>query len=162
MLFKINWSEFRRRWFGSEKGYDTVLGILRHRYVDEKQHADRFIQHAQKLHYPQFREALLRIASEELKHADSIAEKIKKLGGWLPAVLTPPPTEEKNSWRYLLEDLEEERRCAAELEEEMLTIESDYPDVIELLHGIEEEERRHRDEIREMLMRSDPQALWAA
>jgi rubrerythrin len=159
MSFKINWSEFRRRWFGSKEGYDTVLGILRHRYVDEKQHADRFIRHAQELHYPQFREALLRIASEELKHADAIAEKIKKLGGWLPAVLKTSPDEERNSWRCLLEDLEEERRCAAELEEETLSVESGYPDVIELLHGIEEEERRHRDEMRQMLMRSDPQAL---
>jgi bacterioferritin (cytochrome b1) len=162
MLAKINWSEFMRRWFGSEAGYDTVLGILRHRYVDEKQHADRFIQHAQRLHYPQFREALLRIASEELKHADSIAEKIKKLGGWLPTVLKSSPTGEKNSWRYLLEDLEEEQRCAAEAEEEMLAIESDYPDVITLLQRIDGEERHHRDEIREMLMRSDPQALYGA
>jgi len=161
MSFKINWSEFRRRWFGSEKGYDTVLGVLRHRYADEKQHADRFLLHAHKAHYPQFREMLVRIASEELKHANWIGEKIKELGGWLPAVLKNYPTE-GNSWRCLLEDLEEERRCAAELEEDMLTIESDYPDVIELLHRINEEERQHRDEIREMLMRSDPQALPAA
>jgi bacterioferritin (cytochrome b1) len=161
MSFKIIWSEFRRRWFGSERGYDTVLGILRHRYTDEKEHADRFLLHAQKAHYPQFREKLVRIASEELKHADSIAEKIKDLGGWLPAVVKTSPME-GNSWRCLLEDLEEERRCAAELEEDMLTIESDYPDVIELLHRIDEEERKHQEEIREMLMRSDPQALPAA
>jgi hypothetical protein len=55
--------------------------------------------------------------------------------------------------------LEEERRCAAELEEELLTIKSNYPDVIELLHRIDEEERKHQEEIRQMLMRSDPQAL---
>jgi rubrerythrin len=109
MSSKINWSEFRRRWFGSEKAYDTVLGILRHRYVDEKEHADRFAQHAQKARYPQFRETLLGIASEELKHAGLIAKKIKELGGWPPAVLKTPPDEEKNSWHYLLEDLEEER-----------------------------------------------------
>jgi rubrerythrin len=162
MSFKINWSEFKRRWFGSEKKYDTALSILRSRYADEKQHADRFIQHAQKLHYPQFRDALLRIASEESKHANAIAEKIKALGGWLPAVVEASPNGEKNSWRYLLEDLEEERRCAAAAEEEMLAIESDYPDIIELLHGIDAEERQHRDQIREMLMRSDPQALPAA
>ena len=158
MSIKMNWSEFRRRWFGSEATYDRVLGILRHRYTDEKQHADRFIQHAQKLRYPQFREALFRIASDELKHAGSIGEKIKELGGWLPAVLETPLAEGKNSWRYLLEDLEEEQRCAAELEDEMLTIESDYPEIVELLRRIDGEERKHRDEIREMLMRSDPQA----
>jgi len=161
MSFKINWSEFVRRWLGSEEGHDTVLGILRHRYADEKEHADRFIQHAQNMHYPQFREALLRIASEELKHADWIAEKIKELGGWLPAVLKTSPIE-GNSWRCLLADLEEERRCAAELEEEMLTIESGYTDILELLRRIDEEERKHQEAIREILMRSDPQALPAA
>jgi rubrerythrin len=44
----------------------------------------------------------------------------------------------------------------------MLTIESDYPDVVDVLQRIDAEERKHRDEIREMLMRSDPQALWPA
>ena len=161
MSFKINWSEVRRRWFGSEQGYDTVLGILRHRYTDEIEHADRFVQHAQMQHYPQFREALLRIASEESKHADSIAEKIKELCGWLPAIVKTSPVK-GNSWRCLLDDLEEEKRCAAELEEEMLRIKSEYPDIIELLHRIDEEEHKHREEIQAMLMKSDPQALPAA
>jgi hypothetical protein len=67
-----------------------------------------------------------------------------------------------NSWRYLLDDLEEERRCAAELETDRLAIAADHPDIGELLEHIDDDERRHRDEIRGMLMRSDPQALWAA
>jgi rubrerythrin len=58
--------------------------------------------------------------------------------------------------------LEEGRRCAADLQTDMLTIESDYPDMAELLRRIDEEERKHRGQIREMLMRSDPQALWPA
>jgi len=45
------------------------------------------------------------------------------------------------------------------LEPDLLTIESDYVDVVELLQQIDEEESQHRDEIRDMLMRSDPQAL---
>lgn len=162
MSFMNSLSEWWRRWFGSSKdGYYTVLGILRHRYADEKQHAARFRQHAQKMQYPQFREALLRIAADESKHADWVSEKINELGGSLPAVVKIYPTE-RNSWQYLLDDLEEERQCAAELETEMLSVESDYPDIMELLRRIDEEERKHRDEIREMLMRSDPQALWPA
>jgi rubrerythrin len=155
-------SEWWRRWFGSARdGYYTALGILRSRYADEKQHAARFVQHAQKMQYPQFRDALLRIAADESKHADWIAKKLNDLGESLPATLTTS-TVEKNSWQYLLDDLEEERSCAADLETDMLTIECDYPDIAELLRRIDEEERKHRDEIREMLMRSDPQALWPA
>jgi len=47
------------------------------------------------------------------------------------------------------------------LQTDMLTIESDYPDIAELLRRIDEEGRKHRGQI-EMLMRSDPQTLWPA
>jgi hypothetical protein len=67
-----------------------------------------------------------------------------------------------NSWQYLLEDLEQERKCSADLETDILTIGSDYADIAGLLQRIDEKEHRHRDEIREMLMRRDPQALWPA
>lgn len=158
MSIKINWAEWWRRWLDpAGKRCRTVLNILRYRYADEMQHAARLRQHAEKMRYPQFREALRRIAADESKHADWIAKKIEALGGMLPAV-TEVRSEQKNSWQYLLEDLEEERRCSADLEDDMLAIRSDYPDVDELLGRIDEEEGKHRDEIREMLMRSDPQA----
>ena len=161
MSIKSNLSEWWRRWFSSRKGYYTALGILRSRYADEKQHAAQFIQHAQKMQYPQFREALLRIAADESRHADWIAKKIDELGGSLPTV-TKKCSTVSNSWQYLLEDLEQERKCSADLETDMLTIESDYADIVDFLQRIDAEERKHRDEIREMLMRSDPQALWPA
>jgi rubrerythrin len=157
MSIKINFPDSRRWLDPTGKRYRTVLNILRYRYADEKQHAARLNQHAEKMRYPQFREALRRIAADESKHADWIAKKIEGLGGTLLAV-TEVRSDQKNSWQYLLEDLEEERRCSADLEDDMLAIRSDYPDVDELLERIDEDERKHRDEIREMLMRSDPQA----
>ena len=123
--------------------------------------AARFTAHAHKMQYPQFRDELLRIAADESRHAGWIAEKINELGGSLPPELATAPTK-RNSWEYLLDDLEEERLCGAQLETEMLAIGSDYSEVAELLQRIDEEEHEHRDAIREMLMRSDSQALWAA
>jgi rubrerythrin len=140
---------------------DRVVEVLRSRYADERQHAARFILQADKMRYAQFREALLRIAAEESTHADQLADKINQIGGTLPPD-TPVASPYGNSWQLLLEDLEEERVCAAELETEMIRIESEYPAVGELLRHIDGDERKHRDEIRDMLMRSDPQALWAA
>jgi rubrerythrin len=105
------------------------------------------------MQYPQFREALLRIAADESRHGDWIAEKINEIGGSLPPELTISSTE-RNSWQYLLDDLEVERQCSATLETDMLTIASDYPEIVELLQRIDEEEHKHCDEIREMLMRS--------
>jgi rubrerythrin len=153
MSIKSNLPEWWRRWFGaSAKGYYRVLSILRSRYADERKRAARFTQHAQKMQYPQFREALLRIAADESRHGDWIAKKINEIAGSLPPELTISSTE-RNSWQYLLDDLEVERQCSAELETDMLTIASDYPEIVELLQRIDEEEHKHCDEIREMLMR---------
>jgi rubrerythrin len=153
MSIKSNLPEWWRRWFGaSAKGYYRVLSILRSRYADERKRAARFTRHAQKMQYPQFREALLRIAADESRHGDWIAKKINEIAGSLPPELTISSTE-RNSWQYLLDDLEVERQCSAELETDMLTIASDYPEIVELLQRIDEEEHKHCDEIREMLMR---------
>lgn len=138
-----------------------ALELLRQRYVDENQHAERFKQHARQMKYPQFREKLLHIAADEAKHAEWIAEKIVALGGTLPKAPERPSTDE-NSWQHLLKDLEEESRCAGDLMEQIWSMQSNHPDIAEVLQRISEEENKHRDEIREMLMRSDAFALSLA
>jgi rubrerythrin len=156
------WSRWWRKFLGlSPDGYHRAVELLRERFLDESQHVTRFTQHAEKMQYPQFREKLLSIAAEEAKHVEWIAEKIGTFGGQLPAVPEVTPSE-KNSWQYLLADLEAERLCAAELEEEIQEIQPELPAVAEMLERIHEDGKRHRKEIREMLMRSDPQALWPA
>ncbi len=156
------WSRWWRKFLGfSSDGYHKAVEILCERYIDESRHVTRFTQQAQKMHYPQFREKLLRIAEEESQHAGWIAEKIRTFGGQLPAV-PEVAFDEKNSWQYLLADLEAERLCAAEIEEEIREIQPELPAVAEMLERIHKDGKRHRKEIREMLMRSDPQALWPA
>ena len=88
MAFSKDRSEWWRRFLGSSPGGDRkAVDILRQRYVEEMQAADRFKQHAQKMQHPQFREKLLYIATDKSKHAEWIAEKIAALGGKLPEVL---------------------------------------------------------------------------
>ncbi|HEY7166536.1 MAG TPA: ferritin-like domain-containing protein [Candidatus Binatia bacterium] len=158
MSFEINFSELRRRFLGSwVKRRDRVLRTLCARYIDERQHAARFRQHAEAMHYAQHRAALHRIATDELDHAELIAHKIRELGGSVPEVPVIA-ARARNPWGYLVEDLEEERRCGAELEQEILGLGRNYGDVADVLRRIEQDERKHRDEIREMMMRSDPQA----
>jgi rubrerythrin len=139
-----------RRFGASAKGH-RVLSILRSHYAAERQRAARFTQHAQKMQDPEFRETLLRIAEDEARHGEWIAEKINKIGGSLPSERTISSTE-RNSWQCLLDDLEVERQCSAELETDMLTIASDYPEIVGILRRINEEKHKHRDEIRKMLM----------
>jgi rubrerythrin len=162
MAIKKSWSEWWRRFLGlSPDGHRKAVEILRERYVEESQHVTRFTRHAHKMQYPQFRDKLLQIADEEAKHADWIAEKIRLLGGKLPEVPEVSPAE-RNSWQCLMADLEEEQHCSGDLEEQIVEIQSELPGVAEVLEHIREDGQRHRKEIRDMLIRSDPQSLWPA
>jgi bacterioferritin (cytochrome b1) len=135
-----------------------ILGRL---HIEESQHATRFTQQAQKMRYPQFRAKLLEIAADESRHAAWIAEKINLLGGSPPAV-PRIEVEEGNTWQFMLDDLEEHRKCAAELLEEIRHLHADLPGIADMLQRIYDEGAKHRHQLREMLMRSDPQALMAA
>lgn len=153
------WTAWRRRIFGPrESSRQLALEAWCHRYVREKQQAMRYVQHAEKMKYPQFRDALRRLAAEEEAHAKMIAAEISKLGGKLPEVVPIHVPHEPNSWYYLRTDLEEERRCAGEIEAALPTLRRDYPRVAELLDRIERDGRHHRAKVRDMLARSDPQA----
>lgn len=136
-----------------------LLEILCAEYTSETQMEMRFRQHAERMHYPQFRDRLLRIATDEERHAGWLREKISAFQGRLPEVAFTETTG-KNTWECLLIDLEEERRCVADLEDRLLKVEKIDPEIALGLRQIQEEEKHHRDEIRDMLMRSDAYALW--
>ncbi|MGE5302631.1 MAG: ferritin-like domain-containing protein [Alphaproteobacteria bacterium] len=163
MALSKQWSGWWRRFLGTspEGNGKAAVDILRQRYVEEMQQTNRFKQHAQKMHYPQFRDKLLDMAAAKSKRAEWIAEKIVALGGKLPEVPELRSTD-KNSWQYLLMDLEEENRCADPLAEQIWSTESDHADIAEFLQQINEAEKNDRKAIREMLMRSDPFALSLA
>jgi rubrerythrin len=155
------WSDWWRQFLGfSSDGYQRAVEILTKRYIEESQHVERLTQHAQRMQYPQFRDKLLAIAADEAKHVEWLAEKIKLFGGRLPEV-SPTSEPVKNSWQYLLEDLNEGQICAAELMEEAQSLREELPTVAEVLERIYQDGVRHRDEIRKMLMKSDPQSFSA-
>ncbi|MGH7887862.1 MAG: ferritin-like domain-containing protein [Candidatus Binatia bacterium] len=134
---------------------------MRQRYGEEIEGIGRLTKHADKMHYPQFREKLLQIATDKRRHAEWIAEKIITLGGRLPAVAERRSTD-GSSWQHLLKDLEEESRSADRLQEQIWRIKSDHPEIGELLQQIFEKNKKHRREIKDMLMRSDAFALSLA
>jgi hypothetical protein len=65
-----------------------------------------------------------------------------------------------NAWENLLLDIEEEKRDRIEVLDRLYTLAQDAdPAIAEGLRRIHEDERRHREEILDMLMRTDPQAF---
>ena len=162
MGYRKDWTEWWRRFLdlSRDKSLQTV-DILRQRYVEEMQQSELFKQHAERMHYPQFREKLIQLGTQKNKHAERIAEKIIALGGQLPDVPEQRATHE-NSWQTLRTALEEENRIADRQADQLRDIESDHPEVLQLLQQIAQEQRNHRADIRDMLMRSDPFALSLA
>ena len=68
----------------------------------------------------------------------------------------------ENSWQYLLIDLEQEGRFVELLPEQLRSIQSHHPDITEFLQQMYAAAKKHRKEIRGMLMRSDAFALSLA
>ena len=158
----FHWATWWRGFLGTPPDRDRVaIEILCQRYIDQRQRESQLTEHADKMHYPQFRKKLLQIAADKSKHAEWIAEKIATLAGKLPEVPERRSMDE-NSWQHLLTALEEENRAADHLPEQIWSIESGHPDITAVLQRIYKEEKKYRGEIREMLMRSDSFALSLA
>lgn len=135
-----------------------LVDLLRQAYSDEARDVVQLTAHAQRMAYPQFRDRLLRIAVEEQAHVQWLGEQIRALGGTVPQV-TATFRNGRNSWECLRIDLEEERRDYATLLEQVNCLEPDHAEIAEGLRRMRVEERRHRDEILDMLLKSDPYAL---
>ncbi len=156
----------RSKWWSGFLDHTTdesciIVDVLRQRYVEEMQLADRFKQYARRMHYPQYQGKLLQLAAEKGKYTQWIAEKIVALGGKLPDVPERRSTE-INSWHSLLMALEDENRSADRLSEQLRRIGLAHPNITNYLQEMSHEQKKHCDEIREMLMRSDPFALSLA
>jgi rubrerythrin len=156
----MSFSDRRSQWWrgffdrAADKSAGT-LDFLCQRYVGEMQRIERFKQHAERMHYPQYREKFLQMAKDATQHAARIGQKIVALGARLPDVPQNRPTNE-NSWHSLSRALEEENRSADRLVDQLRKIESEQPDIAALLQQIFQEQATQRREIQGMLMRSDP------
>jgi rubrerythrin len=161
MSLPKSWSESLSGLFGFfSSARQNALEILTQGYIQESHHARQLSYHAEHMQYPQFRNKLRAIAADESRHAQWIAEKIRSLGGLTPEV-QETSFADKSSWEHLRADLEEHRQCSAELLIQIYTLRAEFPEVADTLQRIYDEGVRHREEIREMLMRSDPQAHLA-
>jgi len=112
-------------------------------------------QHAHRMYYPQFRAELLRIAAEAAAHLPWLQEQILALGGNLPQ-LSFTPKIGSNSWECLRIGLEEAQRGCVNLLAWIHTAEQVAPEIAVGLRRIREAKQKHREELRDMLMKSDP------
>jgi hypothetical protein len=132
-----------------------LLMLLRQQYAEEMCNVAQLKQHAQRMHYPQFRKRLLQLAREDQAQVRWLREKILGLGGDLPSVSCTPRTG-KISWECLRLALEEKKRSCATLLECIHQADRIDPAIAAELRGWRAQEKQHGDEILSMLMKSDP------
>lgn len=153
------WASWRR-FFQAPGPQDRqrLIELLCDEYARQAKDVAQFQQHADKMTYPQFRRRLLRIAEEEQSHVEWLRNKIRALGGEPPEPMLPV-TGGKNSWECLLADAEDEGRDGSVTYGSIYALaeEADLG-IAEGLRRIYQDETRHRQEILDMLMKSDPQA----
>ena len=151
-------NQWWRRFLGVDTdGPQKALEVLSEQYIDAQRDAARLKQEAQRMQYPQFRDKLAAMAAQRTEHAEMLANNIRLLGGSLPGVPDTLPTE-KNSWEYLLTELDERQRDADELLMQARRFGAEMPDIAALLQRISEDGKTQRAAIRDMLMKSDPQS----
>lgn len=154
-----HWMESWHRFLGlARDGKRAAIEMLQKRYIEEEQKARRFEIHAQRMRYPHFRDMLLQIAADEKEHVKWIGEKLTHLGGRIPEV-PRVSLKDANNWQLLLSDLEQERRCTWELMAQMQSVQSEFPELTDVLRQIYDAGKRHQAAILEMLIRSDPHAF---
>ncbi len=149
-----------RHWFHTPEteNRERLIQLLCAEYARGAKEVAQFEQHADGMAYPQFRKRLLQIAREEEAHVNWLGEKICALGGEPPEVV-PLVEQGRNSWECLLADAQGEGR------DNSVVYGSIYPlaveagsEIAEGLRRMHQDETRHRKEILDMLMKSDPQA----
>lgn len=137
---------------------EQLLALLRQEYVEESQDVLRLSRHAERMYYPQFRERLLQIATEEQAHVDWLRQQLLARWEEIPTVTYTPPVG-KNSWECLKMDVEGERHCCDHLLRVLRFAERLDPKLATGLQRMRHEERRHHEELLDMMMKSQPDAL---
>lgn len=139
----------------SPDDHQRLLKSLCDAYHAEASAVAQFTQHAHRMYYPHFREELLRIAAEAQVHIPWLQEKILASGGNLPQ-LSCTLKMGRNSWECLHIDLEEAQCGRINLLEWIHMAERAEPEIAAGLRRIRAEKQQHREELQDMLMKSDP------
>ena len=148
-----------RHWQESRKmtEQEQMLALLQQEYIEESRDVLRLSRHAERMYYPQFRERLLRIAAEEQTHVDWLRQQLLARWEEVPSVTHMPPVG-KNSWECLKMDVEGERHCCDHLLRVIRLAERLDTKLAEGLQRMRHEERRHHEELLDMMMKSQPDA----
>ena len=143
-----------------EQDRHKLLTLLREVYRRQSENVANFTRHAEQMYYPHLREQLLRIVGEEQAHVRWLEEKISALGGDIPHLFTSP-RHGVNTWENLRLDLEEQRKDDEAFLAGLRVAENFDHEIAEGLSQLRHDERKHREQLLDLLQKSEPDAVPA-
>ena len=143
---------------GSVVRREDLVRDLAADYTAEIALAHQLRDHAAQVPYPSAGDRLNELATAEEAQAKRLAEAITSLGGTVPAE-TPAPRGGRSHWARIMEDLRDEQAAGSRYLEQAIAWENDFPEIGALLRTLEREETRHRVLLRDLIAKSDPQAI---
>jgi rubrerythrin len=146
------------RLFGARNTPRDLLADLAGAYRAELQQATQLSAQAERARYPQAAEALRRLAEVETRHATWLRDQLVTRGGPVPAV-EPGQVTGNNQWERAVAALQTAHAKRRRLIELITHWDPEEPEVVALLHRIEEEDQREHAVYEGIIMRSDPQSL---
>lgn len=135
--------------------------MLCDQYTMQARDVRQFTMHAHLMRNPHFLERLLRMADEEQNYVLWLCNTIQTYGGEIPHSIDAPKVG-WNEWACLRIDEEQENHDATLVRSAANSLQPEYPDIADQLQRMCEMEKRHREEIRAMLSKSNPDGLPVA
>ena len=127
-------------------------------YTAEIALAQQLRDHAKQAPYPSAADRLNELAAADEEQAKRLAAAIQGLGGTMPEG-APAPRGGRSHWARIMEDLRDKQSAGTRYLEQAMEWDTEFPEIAELLRALEREEHQHRVLIRDLVAKSDPQAL---
>jgi rubrerythrin len=137
----------------------NLLVDLAEDYAAEMTQAAMLRAHAERAKYPQAAEALRRLAEIEERHANWLRDRVRGLGGTVPAFEPPSRMEGSSQWQRAVTALHTAQAKRRRLIEQIAHWDPEEPEVVELLRRIEQEDVREHAVYEGLVMRSDPHSF---
>lgn len=139
--------------------HERVAGELQTLHGEYRRLARQIESHVDVAPYPQVADRLRRLVEEGEGNARRIADRLVTLGRHLRDEDAGPIRGGRNSWERLVVDLEDYRGLLRRLSGLWTRWDDEHPEDAALVHALRDSAVSHREEVVDLLARSDPHAL---
>lgn len=139
--------------------HERVAGELQQLHGEYRRLARQLEAHVDEAPYPQVADRLRKLVEEEDANARRIADRLVVLGRHLRDDGAGPIRGGRNAWERLVVTLEDYRSLLRRLSGLWTRWDDEHPEDAALVHQLRDSAVAHREQVVDLLARSDPHAL---